>query len=123
MTHERTIRGRQAYHSGAAAEAQVAQCYARAGYNLAAQRWRGKAGEIDLIFKQGDEVICVEVKKARSFEQAAARLSQRQQHRMCRAAEEYLANQPLGQMTPMRLDAALVNEHGAIEILENAIAA
>lgn len=115
--------GRRAYHSGHCAEAQVASDYTRRGHQLAENRWRGKAGEIDLIFKNGTEVIFVEVKRARHFSQAARRISLRQQSRICAAAEEYLGTQPSGLLTPMRVDAAFVNGRGEIEILENAIGA
>ena len=37
----RQHRGRQAYHAGLAAEAQVASDYERRGYPVAARRWRG----------------------------------------------------------------------------------
>jgi putative endonuclease len=43
--------------------------------------------------------------------------------RICTAASEYLAQEPLGQLTPVRFDVALVDGAGRIEILENAFAA
>lgn len=107
--------------SGESAEAQVAADYTRRGHRLAATRWRGKAGEIDLIFNSGDEVVFVEVKKAGSFAGAAQRISRHQQERICFAAEEYLGTQPKGLLTPMRVDAAFVNSFGEVQILENAI--
>jgi putative endonuclease len=107
--------------AGANAEFHFAADYAHRGHSLAAQRWRGKAGEIDLIFKDGDQVVFVEVKKARNFSDAARRISSRQQHRICLAAEEYLGTQPKGSLTPMRVDAAFVNCFGEVHILENAI--
>lgn len=109
--------------AGQSAELQVAADYQRRGHQLSANRWRGKAGEVDLIFNNGSEVIFVEVKKARSFSDAAGRISSRQQNRICRTAEEYLGTQPLGLNTPMRVDAAFVNAHGEVQILENAICA
>ena len=113
--------GKLAYLSGQSAEAQVAADYTRRGHTLAQERWRGKAGEVDLIFNSGAEVVFVEVKKARHFGDAAARISKRQQQRICLAAEEYLGTQPQGLLTPMRVDAAFVNGRGEVRILENAI--
>lgn len=113
--------GRLAYLSGQSAESQVAQDYERRGHTLAEGRWRGKAGEIDLIFKAGSEIVFVEVKKARSFSAASERISPRQQQRICLAAEEYLGTQPQGLLTPMRVDAAFVNGFGEVRIIENAI--
>ena len=117
------LTGMLANLAGQNAELQVAADYQRRGHHLSANRWRGKAGEVDLIFNQGAEVIFVEVKKARNFSDAAARISARQQHRICLAAEEYLGTQPMGLNTPMRVDAALVNARGEVQILENAICA
>ncbi len=120
---DRRNRGRLAHLSGIAAEAQVADDYTRRGHHMIAQRWRGRAGEIDLIFKSQDEIIFVEVKRARSHAAAAQRVSPRQQARICAAAEEFLSTEPNGALTPMRVDAALVDTFGTIHILENAIAA
>ncbi len=113
--------GKLAYLSGQSAESQVAADYTRRGHSLLAERWRGKAGEVDLIFSAHNEIVFVEVKKARSFSDAAARISPRQQQRICLAAEEYLGTRPQGLLTPMRVDAAFVNGQGEVRILENAI--
>lgn len=121
-THKQRT-GLIAYHSGQAAEAQIAAEYERRGHLLAARRWRGKGGEIDLVFQSSDQVVFVEVKRARSFSDAARRISAHQQARICCAAEEYLGTLPTGLLTPMRVDAAFVNGHGDISILENAITA
>lgn len=115
-------RGQRAFHSGRAAELQVVQEYARRGNALVHERWRGKGGEIDLILRDGDGLIFVEVKKSRSIETAALSLSARQINRLRAAADEFLATQPLGNLTNVRLDVALVGGDGQFEILENALA-
>jgi len=113
--------GARNFRAGLAAEDQVARCYTQRGHRLLASRWRGQAGEIDLIFLGGDGVIFVEVKRAGNFCQAAEMLRPAQARRIADAAAEYLATMPLGQMTPARIDLALVDGQGRIEILENAI--
>ncbi len=110
--------GAQAYLSGCAAEGAVAKTYVDRGYDLLDSRWRGQSGEIDLIFRQGDLHVFVEVKKARSFELAAQRLSPAQAQRIHMAASEYVARAPMGQLTEMRFDLALCNQHGEIDVLE-----
>lgn len=117
---QKAMRGQVACLSGRAAEDQVASDYLRRGYALAATRWRGHSGEVDLIFADGDGFIFVEVKKSRSFARSAERLSPAQMQRVCAAAEEYLAHRELSQMTDLRFDVALVDGAGAIEVLENA---
>jgi len=111
--------GAKSYHAGLCAEDQVARLYERAGNVLVARRWRGRGGEIDLILRDGAQVIFVEVKQSRTHEQAAAHLSPAQVARIYAAASEFVEGEPLGQLTDVRLDAALVDGAGQIEILQN----
>ena len=118
----RSHAGAMAYHAGLAAEGRIAQDYARRGFPLANQRWRGRGGEIDLIVRDGEGFIFVEVKQSRSFERAAQRISRKQMQRIYTCAEEYLGSQPRGGLTDIRFDVALVNGHGETQIIENAFA-
>ena len=108
------------YHSGLAAEAAVARQYSRRGLRPVAERWRSAGGEIDLIFRDGDSVVFVEVKSARSHSEAATRIGPRQIARLHRSAACFLGGEPKGELTEARFDLALVDRNGAIEILENA---
>lgn len=117
----KTRSGRVAYLSGSSAEDCVAREYSRRGYELIAKRWRGTLGELDLVIRDGEKLIFVEVKKSKSFKNAALRLSSRQIQRIFATASEYLAMMPKGQLTEMRFDAAFVDGHGAVKILENAL--
>lgn len=117
---ERVWRGRTAYSAGCLAEESVARLYCRQGHELVAERWRGRAGEIDLILRRGDEYIFVEVKKSSSHDRAAERIGGRQIARICNAALEFCGRLPTGLMTAMRFDAALVDQLGRVEIRENA---
>lgn len=112
--------GAVAFHSGMAAEESVARRYLAEGMDERARRWRGPGGEIDLILGDGERLIFVEVKKARDFAAAAARVTQRQQRRIYASAGAYLADMPKGQDTEARFDVALVDCNGEVEILENA---
>lgn len=114
-------RGAMAHARGLSAEDQVARHYEAQGYTHVQSRWRGQGAEIDLIFRNGVEIVFIEVKSSRTHEQAATLLSARQLHRLAQAAEEFLGTQPLESLTPMRLDVALVDTNGAIDILENAL--
>lgn len=119
----RRIRGQQAHCAGMAAESSVVQLYERTGRIVAAQRWRGSAGEIDIVVRDGAEVIFIEVKQSATHALAAEHLTPRQMGRIYAAASEFLAGEPAGQLTPARFDVALVDGQGRIEILENAFAA
>lgn len=114
--------GSMAYHAGIAAEGRIAQDYARRGFPLVQERWRGKGGEIDLIVRDGDGLIFIEVKQSRNFEHAAQRISRAQVRRIYSSAEEFLATQPRGNLTDVRFDVALVNGRGETQIIENAYA-
>ncbi|WP_245216308.1 YraN family protein [Sagittula salina] len=109
------------YEAGLSAELRVAQDYERRGFPVARRRWRGMGGEIDLIFRDGEGLVFVEVKKSRSFERALERLTARQIARLRVAAEEYLGTQPKGSLTEVRFDVALVNGQGEMRVIENAL--
>lgn len=115
--------GRRSYHAGVAAEDQVARLYDRSGRPVVARRWRGPGGEIDLIARDGAEVIFIEVKQARSHAIAAERVTARQMARITASAACFLGGEPAGQATPVRFDVALVDGAGRIAVLENAFAA
>ncbi|MGR3805381.1 YraN family protein [Marinibacterium profundimaris] len=120
---DRVARGRSEYHAGLAAEERIAQDYERRGIPVARRRWRGQGGEIDLIARDGEALIFIEVKKSRDFDRAAERLGRRQMARLCQTAEEFLAGEPRGLLTEMRFDVALVDAQGRHMILENAFGA
>ena len=84
------------------------------------QRYRGRAGEIDLVVRDADELVFVEVKKSKTHAQAAQRLSRRQMDRICRTALKYVGSEPMGLLTPMRFALAFVDQYGAIDLIENA---
>lgn len=115
--------GSVSYHAGLSAEEQVARRYQSRGFPVIAHRWRGKGGEIDLIARDGDTFVFIEVKKSRSHARAAERLSARQIRRLYDAAGEYLARCPSGLNTPARFDVALIDSVGRVEIIENALCA
>ncbi len=115
--------GAVAYHAGFVAEQAVAEHYERRGRVIAARRWRGSGGEIDLVARDGQGLIFIEVKKSDSFARAADRVTRRQMDRICASASEFLSGEPRGLDTDVRFDVALVDGIGRIEIVENAFAA
>lgn len=113
-------RSSTSYHAGVAAEHLAAQHYVKLGFVIEKQRWRGKGGEIDLVLRGPDGLVFVEVKKSRSFEAAVRRINQKQMQRMFQSAEEFLGGEPDGLLTNARIDVALVDGMGAVQIIENA---
>ncbi|MFA5538505.1 MAG: YraN family protein [Gemmobacter sp.] len=115
--------GQRSYHAGLGAERAVERHYAEGGRVIAARRWRGRGGEIDLIAREGGRVVFIEVKHSRTHAQAAERLSARQMARIYASAAEFLGGEPAGELTESRFDVALVDGLGRIEVIENAFAA
>lgn len=109
------------FHAGLAAEESVLRSYLARGYALLARRYRGLRGEIDLVLGCGDDVIFVEVKKSHSFDAALSRIGAMQIDRIFDTAREYLGTLPRGLLTESRFDVALVNSHGEVSVLENAL--
>ena len=116
----RSHRGAMAYCGGLSAESQVADHYRRRGFAIAAQRWRGRSGEIDLIAETGGGYVFIEVKSSASHDRAVMRLSRRQRDRLYAAAQEFIAQTEKGLGCSVRFDVALVDRQGRIKIIENA---
>lgn len=119
VREDKKLRGLTNYHDGLAAEDAVAAHYTAQGLPVIARRWRGQAGEIDLICRGTDGFVFVEVKKSGNFEDAASHLTFGQLGRIALAGEEYIGTVADDPLTPMRLDLAMVDGVGRIETLEN----
>jgi putative endonuclease len=118
----RKSRGLTNYLSGHAAEASVARYYEDRGITICARNWRGITGEIDLIGRDGEVVVFVEVKQSRTHDLAATHISQAQIGRIFATVDEFVAGEPKGLLTDVRIDLALVDGQGRIDIVENAFA-
>ena len=116
----RVTSAKRSFEFGLVAEDRVAEVYRSSGAVELARRWRGKAGELDLIVREADTVVFVEVKSSKTFDRAAAALSHNQAQRIMLAAEEFCGTLDTGLLTDMRFDVALVTGVG-VEILANAI--
>lgn len=108
-------------------ESLVADYLRRNGYEVIAEGWRCRFGEIDLIARNRSFLIFVEVKlrKNASFAQAREFVDQRKQQKLVTTAQLYLARHPT-ELQP-RFDVAEVyapqgsnTEHPEIIYLENA---
>lgn len=82
---------RAAEHRGHRAETLAALLLRVKGYRIVERRFRSRAGEIDLIARRGRRLAFVEVKARRTPSEAAWAITPRQQARIVRAAEHWLA--------------------------------
>lgn len=85
---------RAAERTGRRAEAAAALLLMAKGYRILARRLRTPVGEIDLVAARGKRLAFVEVKRRGSSGDAAWALGPRQQARIARAAEYWLARHP-----------------------------
>ena len=111
--------GRGSFHLGLAAEEIAERHYIAEGGKLLARRWISPAGEIDLIFALGDATVFVEVKARASHEEAAAAITLRQWRRISGAAILFM-DEAGRNGAHMRIDAALIDGQGRLQIVENA---
>lgn len=97
---------------GEAAESYAAGLLEAAGLVLQARRYRVRGGEIDLIARDGTELVFVEVKARRgdAFGQAAESVGRQKQRRLLVAARRYLSES--GFRGPCRFDVITVESVG-----------
>ncbi|MEO1798665.1 MAG: YraN family protein [Pseudomonadota bacterium] len=109
---------------GVAAEDAVLRHYEGRGFACVAKRWKGEAGEIDLVLRHPlGSLVFVEVKTSSTLAQALYSLRPAQVARLMQSASAFLALQPEGQSTAARYDVAAFDHAGQIEVVENALAA
>jgi putative endonuclease len=108
--------------NGEAAERLAEQYLSKAGLRLVTRNFRCRMGEIDLIMKDRDSLVFVEVRlrSSRGFGGAAASIGSHKQRRLIAAAQYYLAG--LSSTPACRFDAVLLDGLNAerIEWLKNA---
>jgi len=94
---------------GEQAEALAAAWLERKGLVLVTRNFRTRRGEIDLVMRDGDVYVFVEVRlrAPSSFGGAAASITATKRARLVAAAEAWLAQ--LGREPPCRFDAVLLD--------------
>lgn len=95
--------------SGAAAEATALAWLQRQGLRLLARNWRCRAGELDLVLRDGPTIVIVEVRLRASsaFGGAAASIDPRKRRKLITAAQLYLAGKP---DCPCRFDVVTMSD-------------
>ncbi|MFA7239230.1 MAG: YraN family protein [Sulfuricellaceae bacterium] len=108
---------------GARAEQLAAAYLQRHGLTVVARNFRCRAGEIDLILRDGATLVFAEVRlrKNGAFGGAAASITPHKQHKLRLAAQYYL--QTLPTEPPCRFDALLLDrlDENAVEWVKNVI--
>ena len=114
----RQERGATSHRAGLAAEDIAARWYADRGAAVLARRWRCREGEIDLILRDGAEVVFAEVKH-RGNRTAEDPVTPTQWQRLENAANAYIIKAATGD-APVRFDLVIVDGVGAVTVTRNA---
>jgi len=95
--------------AGARAEAMAAEFLAHRGLAIVERNFRRRCGELDLIARDGDTLVFVEVRlrTRRDFGGAAESITTAKRARMIAAAGHYLAG--IARPPPCRFDAILLD--------------
>ena len=118
----RTKQQTKAHQFGVQAE-KLAVLYLKAkGYRILSTRYRVGVGEIDIIARSGETVVFIEVKRRQSLEDALHSLQSRQQARIIRAAEYWLAENELPLNTDCRFDMMVFSAYLVPHHIKNAFA-
>jgi len=114
-----STQGKQAL--GAAGEAAAAQYLASHGLTVVERNFRVRGGEIDLVCRDGESLVFVEVRlRSRGdFGGAAASITAAKQARIVMAARHWLARRPRYADFPCRFDCVLI-EGDRLEWLRDA---
>ena len=108
--------------TGVKGEEEAARFLTRSGYSILDKNVRTRAGEIDLVAKEGKTLVFVEVKTRRELEgdPPQAGVHTRKQNRLAKLAHGYLKLKRIRQ-TPCRFDvvAVIVNDEGGVKAIRH----
>ena len=93
---------------GDAAEKIAADFLSKRGLRLVESNYRCRFGEIDLVMRDGDSLVFVEVRRRENSQMAAESISAVKRRRLNAAARHYLAKRRVN--CPCRFDAVLVSD-------------
>ena len=112
---------RQRQLLGASGEEAVAAWYRARGYQVLAQNWRCRDGELDLVLRDGRKFVFCEVKTRTTdaFGAPVEAVTRTKQMRLRRLAARWLEDEAPLRPREIRFDVASVLS-GAIEVVEGA---
>ena len=108
--------------TGIKGEEEAARFLARSGYAILDRNVRTRAGEIDLVAKEGKTLVFVEVKTRKDLEgdPPQAAVNTRKQNRLGKLAHGYLKLKRIRQ-TPCRFDvvSVIINDEGGVKAIRH----
>jgi putative endonuclease len=96
--------------AGVAAESRAAAHLARRGYQILERNFRCRAGELDIIARDGDALVFIEVRSRASarFGHALTAISPAKQRQVTRVARHYLAFRKPASVRRVRFDVVAI---------------
>ena len=107
MTRRTPDTRRDAERRGQRAERHAALLLRLKGFRVLARRYRSPVGEIDIVARRAGLLLAVEVKARGDLATAAHAIDPRQQARIARATDHFLAANPSYASDRIRFDAIL----------------
>jgi putative endonuclease len=108
--------------TGIRGEEEAARFLQRCGYTIVDQNVRTRAGEIDLIAREGKTLVFVEVKTRKDLiaEPPQAAVNTRKQNRLARLAQGYLRAKRMREVR-CRFDvvSVIVNDEGGVKAIRH----
>ncbi|TCS41730.1 YraN family protein [Reinekea marinisedimentorum] len=110
---------------GSQAESLAARTVSEAGLKVIQQNFHSRFGEIDLICRDGNELIFVEVRYRSSagFGGAAASVTTAKQKKITKAAQYFILTNPALSSLFMRFDVIAIDAGNSIEWIKGAFQA
>jgi putative endonuclease len=95
------------------------------GLRLLSRNYRCRGGEIDLIMRDGDSLVFVEVRYRRHdrYGSGAESVDLHKQGRIIRCAHHYLQRHPAEQRRPARFDVVSLDARRGLQWIRNAFSA
>jgi len=92
------------------------------GLRLLAQNWRCSSGELDLVMRDKDSVVFIEVRYRRSnrFGGAAQSVDSHKQRKLARSAQQFLQQNPALNNQTCRFDVIALGEAAQPQWIKNA---
>lgn len=105
---------------GAAAEDAACAFLLARGLQLIARNVRYRFGELDLVMRDGETIVFVEVRRRKGgrFGDGAASVDHRKRRRLRLAARAWLASKRWLDSAPCRFDVASVREHDGAQLMD-----
>jgi putative endonuclease len=97
-----------AFRLGRSAESRAAMLLIAKAYRILARRWKTPFGEIDIVARRRHTLVFVEVKARATADEAVEAVTERNQQRIIKAAEMWLAHHPRDGKDDIRFDVIAV---------------